>query len=230
MPIYQYKDKRTGKQIEVIRRFSDYQIPPTLVEADKVLTKEEFDSAEWERVIGEGIKTSRAPGFGSKGNWAFLLFFLAGAILGSIMVPYPAKGAEYYILEPDKLSFETSKIYTYRDLYIPDYTVAEARPTETGQEEYWLYGMGFNFNINLLRKNNLRAIYWDNRVNMVATNKQVRYVAWDYKIGTNLIEDRLNLFYHHKSEHWLEGDRDSEVEYDYPLLDEITLELVFLTR
>lgn len=69
MPIYCYKDKNTEKTVEVVRVFSDYDKIPTKEEATE-LSAEEYTAAEWERVIGGGIKIVRGPNFtGSKGNW-----------------------------------------------------------------------------------------------------------------------------------------------------------------
>ncbi len=66
MPMYMYVDKKTDKQVEVLRNFSEYNVVPTLEESG--LTPEEYTQAEWERRIGKVLVTKN-PYFGSKGNW-----------------------------------------------------------------------------------------------------------------------------------------------------------------
>lgn len=67
MPLYLFHDRKTGKKVEVLRSFADYEIPPTK-EEDPTLTGEE----EWERLLGNFTLT-KSPTWGSKGNW--LIFF-----------------------------------------------------------------------------------------------------------------------------------------------------------
>ena len=66
MPIYNYHDKKTGYEIEVLRDFKNYEDIPT----DEELPEEERGkSRDWERRIGAGVRVTKALGFGSKGNW-----------------------------------------------------------------------------------------------------------------------------------------------------------------
>lgn len=153
----------------------------------------------------------------------FLLVFILGILVGNSMV---AEGREYYILEPETVSFDSSRIINYRDGYIREFDTHMSKLSNSGQEEYWTYGAAFNIDINLLRVNQTRVWYWNNKVNMVSTDSQVRYVAWDYEVGFTLYPKRVKLFYHHKSEHWLEG----KTEDRYPLLDEVVLRIIFLER
>ena len=62
MPFYTYKDKNTDVSIEVIRDMSDYDNPPTVEEAVEGagMTPEQYQNADWERVIGSGIKVTFA--------------------------------------------------------------------------------------------------------------------------------------------------------------------------
>jgi predicted nucleic acid-binding Zn ribbon protein len=79
LPLYNWKNKKTGKVIEVIRNFSDYQEPPTLEEAP-----EEKDP-EWERMIGSDIKVIKGRSWGgSKGNW--LILFAALPLFERVIV------------------------------------------------------------------------------------------------------------------------------------------------
>lgn len=69
MPMYKWLDKKSGKDIEVIRTFDEFENPPQRDEVEKLLTDEEFAAAEWERVIGiPGVVKGYGWGQG-KGNW-----------------------------------------------------------------------------------------------------------------------------------------------------------------
>ena len=64
-PMYCWVEKNTGTQIEVVRNFSEYQVPPT--EEESGINPEQ---ANWERIIGGGIKTIRGSNWGpGKGHW-----------------------------------------------------------------------------------------------------------------------------------------------------------------
>lgn len=64
MPFYTWVDKKTGKEVEVLRIFADYEKPPTKEEAPDI------EDPEWERQIGSNqILTRGANWSGSKGNW-----------------------------------------------------------------------------------------------------------------------------------------------------------------
>jgi predicted nucleic acid-binding Zn ribbon protein len=64
MPLYTWQDKKTGIRIDVLRKFDDYQIPPTEEEAPGI------EDPQWERLIGKGQQVVRGPSWsGSKGNW-----------------------------------------------------------------------------------------------------------------------------------------------------------------
>lgn len=64
MPVYIWKEKKTGREVEVIRHFSDYEIPPTEEESGLNPKK-----TKWERIIGTGIRTVRGSNWAGKGNW-----------------------------------------------------------------------------------------------------------------------------------------------------------------
>jgi hypothetical protein len=71
MPLYDWKDKKTGRTIGVLREFAKYQEPPTKEEAvEEGLTEAEAEEAEWERTIGGGIQMVRGENWtGKKGEW-----------------------------------------------------------------------------------------------------------------------------------------------------------------
>lgn len=65
MPMYSYKDNNTGKEVEVIRSFKDYEIVPDRKEAAE-LTDKEYEAADWRRIIRVDRQQSVRPGW--KGN------------------------------------------------------------------------------------------------------------------------------------------------------------------
>ena len=57
-------DKKTGKKVDIIRAFSDYEIPPTKEEAPDI------EDPEWERLIGDNLAVVRGNNWGmGKGSW-----------------------------------------------------------------------------------------------------------------------------------------------------------------
>lgn len=71
MPLYVWLEKKSGKTIDILRSFDDYQVPPTEDEAlGAGLNEEEVGEAEWEKRLGTGIQVIRGDSWGgSKGNW-----------------------------------------------------------------------------------------------------------------------------------------------------------------
>jgi hypothetical protein len=64
MPFYTWVDKKTGKEIEVLRIFSDYEKPPTKEEAP------DAEDPEWERQVGGNQSVLKSWSWGpGKGNW-----------------------------------------------------------------------------------------------------------------------------------------------------------------
>jgi len=64
MPIYTYQDKKSGKKVDVIRSFNDYENPPTKEEAPGL------EDPEWERQIGDNQVVVKGNGWGGgKGYW-----------------------------------------------------------------------------------------------------------------------------------------------------------------
>lgn len=71
MPLYTHEDITSGKQVEILRPFSEYQDPPTTEEAvEQGLTPEEAGVAIWRKILGTGIRVTRGPNWtGMKGSW-----------------------------------------------------------------------------------------------------------------------------------------------------------------
>lgn len=64
MPMYTWTDKKSGKEVTVIRTFAEYENPPTQEEAPDI------QDPEWERNIGDKITVTKGNGWGSgKGYW-----------------------------------------------------------------------------------------------------------------------------------------------------------------
>ena len=57
-------DKKTGKEVEVLRIFADYEKPPTKEEAP------DLEDPEWERQVGGNQSVLKSWNWGAgKGNW-----------------------------------------------------------------------------------------------------------------------------------------------------------------
>lgn len=68
MPIYCWKDKKTGTEIEILRPFDKYDEHPDREEAF-ALNDMEYERAEWVKLI-KAWNTRRGDSWrGSKGNW-----------------------------------------------------------------------------------------------------------------------------------------------------------------
>jgi hypothetical protein len=170
--------------------------------------------------------------------------FLLSFIFTAPVYSYTSPGGNWGLFEAEELILKPKKIWYYRNPYMQDYTTPRANerrytadhpknpdnPSYTGLEtfEHWLYGVEFEFNLNLLRYKEQRWFFWDNRVYTYGTTNQVRHVGWDWDIGFTLLQDKLRVYYHHHSEHVMEQTRRNHD--GYPLLDELVLELTFYKR
>lgn len=75
MPLYLWLDKKTGKTVEVMRSFAEYEKPP--MEEESPGTAE----AEWERQIEGGQSVVKGQGWGSgKGYWVLLVGLISSAL------------------------------------------------------------------------------------------------------------------------------------------------------
>lgn len=67
MPIYTFKDKNSDLEVDVVRSFEDYQVPPT---DDELPEEERGKVRDWLKLVGSGIKTIRGANWrGGKGYW-----------------------------------------------------------------------------------------------------------------------------------------------------------------
>lgn len=79
MPIYPWRYKPTANTseeviVQVLRNFDGSNEPPTEEELEQEIPQtlkylQPYNKEDWERIVARGIKASRAPGWGSKGNW-----------------------------------------------------------------------------------------------------------------------------------------------------------------
>lgn len=58
MPIYKYRNKKTGHEVEVIRSFEEYELPPQVDELPADISNNE---ADWERMLGVPLHISKWP-------------------------------------------------------------------------------------------------------------------------------------------------------------------------
>ncbi len=78
MPSYIYEDQKTQKVVEVIRSFSEYQVPPTREEVGADLTDEEYSQADWLRLLRHPSDTKShrtyiqpvGKGWDTPGSWS----------------------------------------------------------------------------------------------------------------------------------------------------------------
>ncbi len=66
MPGYSWRNNKTGKIYDIIRRHTEYEQHPERDETD--LDEAAYAEAEWERVL-QGAPTVVKPWHWSKGNW-----------------------------------------------------------------------------------------------------------------------------------------------------------------
>jgi hypothetical protein len=67
MPLYTWRNNKTGREVEIIRHFSEYETPPTREEAND-WSDEEYSEADWERLIALS-RWVRGNWGGGKGHW-----------------------------------------------------------------------------------------------------------------------------------------------------------------
>ncbi len=69
MPLYRWKSKKTGLEIEVLRGFKEYTEPP---KGDELPADKSEEDSEWERLISMPGPINFWPASGGgpgKGNW-----------------------------------------------------------------------------------------------------------------------------------------------------------------
>ncbi len=68
MPFYTWREKKSGKVIEVFRNsLSEYKLPPSEEDLKELKIELEVDDPEWERIVA-GIKIIRPYSFTFRGN------------------------------------------------------------------------------------------------------------------------------------------------------------------
>lgn len=142
---------------------------------------------------------------------------------------------EFHVLELKDLSMEYKQHRNYRDSYFPQYETinghcAGYNNDGTLSTECMTYGAGVNFDLSIV-KFKAMDLFWNNKVDMDATNRQVRQVGWDWEVGPKF--DKVSVFYHHHSRHLMEsatvyneGSLD-EQKIKYPLRDEYVIRFNF---
>lgn len=88
MPMYTYEDTITKKTIDVLRDIENIDVKPLRSEVMQALeyekkkikeggeessppplSEKEYEAAVFRRIIGQAIRSIRAPGWGAKGHW-----------------------------------------------------------------------------------------------------------------------------------------------------------------
>lgn len=90
-------------------------------------------------------------------------------------------------------------------------------------EEFWTWGMKLNLDLSLWQVGPVEH-YMLNTIPMKSTNRQVRYVGWEFENGLHLGQ-YFDVGWYHFSEHKLEMQTD----YFYPLQDQFFVR-VYLKR
>lgn len=67
MPLYLFQDKATGLEVEVMRDYDNYRMPPT---EEELPESERGKPRDWVKLIAKGIRVTRGTGWrGMKGRW-----------------------------------------------------------------------------------------------------------------------------------------------------------------
>jgi hypothetical protein len=129
--------------------------------------------------------------------------------------------SNWRLLEADSVTMETSKVYGYRNPYMPDYD------TGSGGEE-WRYGTAAEIDLTLVGFKSWN-MFWRNRVHSHGTTNQVRHVGWYWELGFDVWPDKVELFHRHHSQHCMECDGPAN-DVGFPLLDEFALKFKLYER
>lgn len=160
-------------------------------------------------------------------------------LLGFLSLPaysYTSPGGTWGLLELEKAGMNARKIWFLYDPYIPEYTSirypGETRDNEnfgtpTTYFESWTYGVDIRMDVNLVRIGDY-SFFWNNTVRGNTTTNQFRHIGWEWNLGFDIWKDHLKVYYHHHSEHVMENT--TRGRENYPLLDELVLEMTFYTR
>lgn len=148
------------------------------------------------------------------------IFFLILLMLLSIFI-YSNKGRanELRLLEADKVSMDTYKVWHNYDPYFNNMY-------EPDQEEHFSWGVTMHADLVFVEYSKFK---WDfkNEVDGISTNQAFRSVEWRYRTQMT-IYDKVGAFWQHLSRHSL--DAEPEVRQPYPLVDKFGIELIFYKR
>ena len=106
----------------------------------------------------------------------------------------------------DEVWFEAYKIIRKRDFFFPE------------KDDDWMAGGVFNINTHIQED-----WYWNNAIHLSGDSFQIRHVGWEFEFGYHLIENSVDIYYFHFSEHETER-RNTPRELhgrDYPVQDYI---------
>jgi len=83
--MYCWVERKSGKEIEVLRSFSDFEVPPTAEEL--AIINLVFENPEWERIIKSSPKIIRGDSWGpGKGHWVWLLIGAGACLLKNWLI------------------------------------------------------------------------------------------------------------------------------------------------
>lgn len=130
--------------------------------------------------------------------------------------------------EPEvrKIGMSGGYFYNKKSWFLDEYTDYKINPYDRltedskGERERWSYELRLFFDTDLA-KTKFGEFYLNQQVTGMSTTRQFRYVSWEFKLGQRLT-DRFDIYYHHKSEHGLDIERNS-----YPMHDAIGISYCF---
>jgi hypothetical protein len=114
----------------------------------------------------------------------------------------------------------TGTAYTSYPL-LPEYWDEE----RTSIREELMYSTDVIFNTDVFRYYDT-ALFFDNKVEGLSTNRQYRYVSWEFQFGFQF--KAMGLYLQHKSEHVLE-EKGSRGDH-FPVSDRLMLSFTFINR
>lgn len=115
-----------------------------------------------------------------------------------------------------KVQFTFGNLINKRLSYIPEFNNHENFFSDSDLER-WAYESIIEVDVDY------NKMYFNNDIIGYVTNRNYRYISWDFEIGYNLGKV-IKLYYHHKSEHVMELERDTK----YPLHDSVGFKLCLI--
>lgn len=144
-----------------------------------------------------------------------MLRYLVAAI--AALSSTAAAAQDWHILSLREFDLDAYRLDNHRDSYMQ-----YADPGQDG--EHWTKGIATDFKLDMVKYGEY-GLYWDNRVEMFATNAQPREVGWRYEVGLQL-GPRLQAYWLHHSRHVLDDARDDR----FPLHNSVGAKYVFYRR